>query len=215
MPAQPIDVLLVEDNAADARLLIESLKDAGQYQFRVTHVSRLKAAIEALAVGATHIVALDLSLPDSSGLETVGRLQTAAPGIPIVVLTGLQDEALALEAVRLGVQDYLVKGQCEEGLAARALRYAVERRRAEEALRDREARLAAVVATAVDAIVTIDERGMIESANPATERLFGYGPDEMIGQNVSMLMPEPYRGEHDSYVARYLSTGEARIIGIG
>jgi PAS domain S-box-containing protein len=215
MPTLPIDVLLVEDNAADARLLIESLKDVGAFSFRVTHVPRLKAAVDILARAATQVIALDLSLPDSSGLETVGRLQHAAPGVPIVVLTGLQDEALALEAVRLGVQDYLIKGQCESGLAARALRYAVERKRAEEALRDREARLAAVVSTAVDAIITIDGQGTIDSANPATERLFGYRFDELAGRNVSMLMPEPYRGEHDAYLLRYLRTGQAKIIGLG
>jgi two-component system CheB/CheR fusion protein len=75
--------------------------------------------------------------------------------------------------------------------------------------------MAAVVGTAVDAIITIDENGLIESVNPATGRLFGYERGEMIGKNVNMLMPEPYRSEHDSYVGRYLSTGQARIIGIG
>ena len=215
MPPQAIEVLLVEDNPADARLMVESLKDAGTCVFRVTHVPRLTAAVEALARAPAHVIALDLSLPDSAGLETVGRLQSVAPNVPIVVLTGLQDEALALEAVRLGVQDYLVKGQCETGLAARALRYAVERRRSEDALRDREARLAAVVGTAVDAIITIDERGVIDSVNPATERLFGYGRDELLGRNVKVLMPAPYQGEHDAYVARYVRTGEARIIGVG
>jgi PAS domain S-box-containing protein len=259
--------------------------------------------------------------------------------VAVVVMTGLQDEVLALQAVRRGVQDYLIKGQCEGDLAVRALRYAIERRKAEaalheseqkyralmtataeviyrmspdwsemrflsgrgfiadtrestrdwidqyilpedraavreaiaraiesrstfelehrvvradgtigwglsravpildasgqivewfgaasdvtqrraaeEALRDREARLGAIVGTAADAIITIDERGMIESANAATERLFGYGRDEMVGHNVSMLMPEPYRSEHDSHLEGYLRSGQARIIGIG
>jgi PAS domain S-box-containing protein len=215
MTSQPIDVLLVEDNPADARLLIESLRDSGPDSFRVTQAIRLHSAIESLARAPADVILLDLSLPDSSGLATVERLQAAAPGVPVVVLTGLQDESLALQAVRRGVQDYLVKGQCEGGLAARALRYAVERRRVEDALRDREARLAAVVDTAVDAIITIDDRGIIDSVNPASERLFGYRRDEMVGRNVSLLMPNPYRAEHDAYLARYLSTGQARIIGIG
>ena len=214
MASDPINVLLVEDNPADARLLIESLKDARAFDFRVKQVSRLRDALDALAGESSDVIGLDLSLPDSSGLETVERVRAAAPSVPIVLLTGLQDEQLALRAVRLGVQDYLVKGQCEQGLAARALRYAVERRRAEAAVQDSEARLRAVVETAVDAIITIDERGRIDSTNAAAERMFGYRRDEMLGRNVSLLMPVPYRLEHDSYLARYLHTGEARIIGI-
>jgi len=90
-----------------------------------------------------------------------------------------------------------------------------ERREAEAALRDSEARMRAVVNTAVDGIVTIDRRGVIRSFNPAAERMFGYVEAETVGQNVSMLMPKPYAGSHNRYIDRYLQTGERRIIGIG
>ena len=89
------------------------------------------------------------------------------------------------------------------------------RKQAEEALRESQARIQAILDTAVDGIVTIDEQGIVESANPAVERLFGYAPADLIGRNISMLMPSPHRERHDDYLARYLSTGEARVIGIG
>src|SRR5215510_1889800 len=83
------------------------------------------------------------------------------------------------------------------------------------ALRESQGRIQAILDTAIDAIITINDRGIVESANPAVERLFGYAPAELIGQNISMLMPSPHREQHDEYIARYLATGESRIIGIG
>ena len=90
-----------------------------------------------------------------------------------------------------------------------------DHRRAEDSAVDSAARLLAVVNTAVDAIITIDDRGTIESVNPATELMFGYSTHELVGRNVSVLMPSPYRQEHDGYLRRYLETGEKHIIGIG
>lgn len=90
-----------------------------------------------------------------------------------------------------------------------------EQKRTEAALRDSERRMRAIVETAVDAIITIDPRGTIQSVNASTERLFGYGAAELAGRNINVLMPEPYHSEHDGYLHNYLRTGKARIIGIG
>jgi PAS domain S-box-containing protein len=91
----------------------------------------------------------------------------------------------------------------------------LSQKQTEEALRDREARLRTILSTAADAVITIDESGTIDSVNLAAERMFGYTAAEMMGRNVTMLMASPYREEHDGYLARYLKTGEKRIIGIG
>ncbi len=90
-----------------------------------------------------------------------------------------------------------------------------ELKRAEEALRESEKRLSAIVDTAVDGIIVIDETGIVQSVNPATRRIFGYTPDEILGKNVSMLMPEPNRSAHRGYIKAYLRTGDAKIIGKG
>ncbi len=90
-----------------------------------------------------------------------------------------------------------------------------QRKQAEDSLRDREARLRSILETAVDGIITIDPQGIVQSINPAAEQMFGYGADEVIGRNVKMLMPAPFRDEHDRYLRNYLETGEKHIIGIG
>jgi signal transduction histidine kinase len=127
-----IRVLLVEDNPADVRLLRQTLADAPAGDFALTHVERLQTALQHLERERFDVVLLDLSLPDSDGLETFRRLHARAPGVPVVVLSGLDDETLALRAVHDGAQDYLDKAHAGPQLLARALRYAVERQRAED-----------------------------------------------------------------------------------
>jgi signal transduction histidine kinase len=134
MSTEPTRVLLVEDNRGDARLLYEGLEEALPEQFQMTHVRRLSEALEYLWEETCDVVLLDLGLPDSHGLDTLVVTRAQAPGVPIVVLTGFQDEALAGEALKGGAQDYLVKGQVDGKLLARSLRYAIVRKATEEAL---------------------------------------------------------------------------------
>lgn len=130
----PITLLLVEDSAADARLVREMLKEAASARFDVVHVERLGEAINRVGDGDIQVILLDLSLPDAQGIETLALLRNAAPRIPIVVMSGVDDESVAMQGLREGAQDYLVKGRVESDLLVRALRYAIERQHAEDRL---------------------------------------------------------------------------------
>jgi signal transduction histidine kinase len=129
MKEKALQVLLVEDNAGDARLLREMFSKERPGSFEFTYLLRLSEAVIHLAKGGVDIVLLDLGLPDGQGLNTVRRAHAAAPGVPVIVLTGLDDEALAAEAMKEGAQDYLIKGQIENRALPRALRHAIERHR--------------------------------------------------------------------------------------
>jgi phosphoserine phosphatase RsbU/P len=144
-------ILLVEDNPGDARLLREVLREEGPGEFEVVTVDRLADAHRELGTSGFDIVLLDLSLPDSSGLDTLRLTLPHAPQTPIIVLTGLDDERIALRAVQAGAQDYLVKGDIEGRLLLKSLRYARERKRLETEMvhaleREQEARAAAEAA---------------------------------------------------------------------
>jgi len=134
-------VLLIEDNEDDAILIREMLAEKKDLGIELEWVDRLSRGLIELGSGKIDLVLLDLSLPDSHGLETFDTVQRCAPDVPIVVLTGLDDEAMANQAVRRGAQDYLVKGRLDSYLLTRAARYAVERKQAERALRESEAQL--------------------------------------------------------------------------
>jgi signal transduction histidine kinase len=146
MNEPPLKILLVEDSPSDAVLLQESLSEAGFGRFDFIHAESLAEGLAHLRRDHFDVLLLDLSLPDSTGRETFVRARAEAPQVPIVVLTGFQDEAVALEAVRQGVQDYLVKGQAYGRQTVRAIRYAIERKRMEEALQEAQAGLEKKVA---------------------------------------------------------------------
>src|SRR4030081_1006845 len=129
MKEKALQVLLVEDNAGDVRLLREMFRGERPDSFELTHLLRMSEAETHLAKGEVDIILLDMGLPDGHGLDTVRRARAVAPGVPLIVLTGLDDEALAAETLREGAQDYLIKGQIESRALPRALRHAIERHR--------------------------------------------------------------------------------------
>ncbi|WP_414549947.1 ATP-binding protein [Anabaena sp. CCY 0017] len=130
-----VKVLLIEDSLPEARLLLEFLRQADSKEFRLTHVKRLNEALNALTRENYDVILLDLTLPDSQGLSSLPVLMNHAPSTPIVVLTNTNDEDLAIEAVRQGAQDYLVKRQVNVDVLVRSVCYAIERKQALETLR--------------------------------------------------------------------------------
>jgi signal transduction histidine kinase len=167
MTAEHLHLLLIEDNPADARLLKESMAESVETTFRVTHAERMSEALDALKAGPFQAILLDLTLPDSTSLDTVRRVHTAAPRTPIVVLTGLDNESVGVEAVRQGAQDYLVKGQTDRRLLTRAVLHAIERQRTEEELARYRDSLEELVAQRTAALATsnaILQEQMIERA---------------------------------------------------
>jgi sigma-B regulation protein RsbU (phosphoserine phosphatase) len=133
-PVPLIRVLLIEDNPSDAHLIQAIFGEAAVDGFVLERAERLAHGIDRLAAGGIDSVLLDLSLPDSHGLETFSRLHAEAPGVPIIVLSGLEDETVAVSAVHQGAQDYLVKGHVDGHVLVRAIRYAIERKRTADQL---------------------------------------------------------------------------------
>jgi DNA-binding response OmpR family regulator len=128
MSNKAVKILLVEDNSGDARSLREMFKRQTSQTIELTHVECMSDAEKHLAKHEFDIVLLDLGLPDAQGLGAVRRSRAAAPHVPLVVLTGLDDESLAAQVLQEGAQDHLIKGQIETRALLRTLRYAVERK---------------------------------------------------------------------------------------
>jgi signal transduction histidine kinase len=152
MTVPSISVLFIEDNPGDARLVQEALKGTSDPAYRVEWVESLSSGLAHLADGGIDVLLLDLGLPDSQGLAALTLIRHLAPAVPVVVLSGTDDEQLAVEAVREGAQDYLVKSHADHYLLTRSLRYAIERKRADEALRESEERLRLALTAANEVI---------------------------------------------------------------
>lgn len=238
MNATPIRVLLLEDNPGDARLLQEALAEFAPGAFVVTWVERLALALARLATEPYDVILCDLSLPDSSGIATPRSIAESFPALPLVVLTGSHDPNIDRDVIQQGAQDYLVKGQSAAEVIVRTLRYAIERKSLESALIAANAalekrvaertvdlertnralhssveRYQAVTHTATDAIITADAQGVIKDWNAGATHLFGYAQAEVVGQPLTLLIPQRLRDGHLGGMKRVLSGGERHAIG--
>ena len=193
MSLQLIRVLLVEDSPDDAflieRMLQKSLSSG--YKFAMDHCALLAEALHYLDSHEPDAVLLDLGLPDGRGLEMLTTILDRAPAIPIVVLTGLQEEKSAIDALKKGAQDYLIKDQTDHQLLARSLLYAIERKRTE----GDHSLLAAIVANSDAAVVSQTLGGIITSWNKGAEAIYGYTAAEALGQSITLIIPPDNHGQ--------------------
>jgi PAS domain S-box-containing protein len=180
-----IRILLVEDNPALARMITDMLAQASGTLFVVEPFGSFLDGVGRLSAGGIDLILLDLTLPDSQGIDTFVEIYNRAPDLPIVVLTALEDETIALTALRDGAQDYLIKSEINPRSLVRAIRYAVERKRGEEA----RSRLAAIVESSHDAIIGLSLEGLIVSWNTGAELMFGHNFEDVIGRPSRVLQP--------------------------
>src|ERR1700689_5047558 len=175
-------LLIVEDNPGDARLLSEMFKEQGSHNTELTHAECMSEAEKYLSERTFDLIVLDLGLPDAQGLGAVRRAHAAAPHVPLVVLTGLDDESLAAEALQEGAQDYLIKGQIEARGFLRSLRYAIERKIMEEALFVEKERAQVTLASIADGVICTNVAGEITFLNVVAEATTGWSWQEARGR---------------------------------
>lgn len=205
-------LLLVEDSAGDAGLLRADLSEAAsdRFAFEMVHVSRLSEALDQLRAAPFDLVLLDLSLPDGWGIDTVERVRAARAAVPIVILTNLNDEDVAIEAMRLGAQDYLIKGQADGPMLARAIRYAIERQ-------EQSARQAVLQGVNLAITSTLDLNAVLDTfLDKVTQNLPGFAVTiRLLNQESGLLEPLACRGVDELSFKRPLSadpSGRAREI---
>ncbi len=188
---EKVEILLFEDNPGDAGLIEEMLEGFTDFQYEFKTVQTLNEGLSLLKENRLDIILSDLGLPDSDGIDTFLEIHARNSRIPIIILTGMNDEKIGIEAVKKGAQDYLVKGQVDGRLLKRSIQYSIERKKAEEKVQN----LANIVESSNDAIVTRSLDGFITSWNLGAEQIYGYLAEEILGKPASVLMPSVLENE--------------------
>lgn len=177
-----IQILLIEDNPGDAQLVQAMLEDKHQGRYSLQMESTLGKGLEWLSQQATDVVLLDLSLPDSDGLETLARVNEVGPDVPVVILTGLNDTEVGVRAVNAGAQDYLIKSFEQMDNLFASIQYAMERHHLAQQLRASEKKFRSFVKKTFEGIVIINQQGVIQNWNPAMMVLTGMDESEVVGE---------------------------------
>ena len=205
-------VLVIEDNALDFRLLQEALRDVDAYAVKLIHAPTLGDGLLQLSSARFDVALLDLSLPDTDGLDGLERIQKAAPELPVLVITGHNDADLAARAVREGAQDYLIKGHVDGHLLVRAMRYARERMSVLRQLKRSEERFRSLLENGSDIIMVLSADGSIKYASPSVERVLGFTPESLLGQPVTALLHPEDAVLAQTGLAKAIETGETAVL---
>ena len=214
--SKPLRVLIVEDSENDALLLVRELRRGG-FEPKIERVDTAEAMSAALAHKTWDLVICDYSMPHFSGIAALELLKQSGLDLPFIIVSGSIGEDVAVAAMKAGAHDYLMKGNLRRLISAieRELRDAEvrkQRRQAQEALDDSEARKAAIFDSALDSIISTDHAGRIIEFNPQAEKSFGYKRDDVVGRPMAeLIILAGLRETHEQALARYLATGS--IIG--
>lgn len=182
MTMPPIKVLLIEDSPGDIRLIRNALDEAEGVRFGHERADCLSTGLARLAKGGIDLVLLDLSLPDSKGVEAVTQVSAQAPSVPCVVLTGCNDEAMGLRALQAGAQDYLVKGAIQSRELVRSLRYAIGRKRVDEELRKTHAQTEQLLTSISSILIGVSPEGRVIQWNTVAQAMFGLVSTNVLGR---------------------------------
>jgi PAS domain S-box-containing protein len=195
-------ILVIEDSPTQSNMIRMNLERRGQ---SVQCAASLGQAMDILKDPGIDAALLDLSLPDSTGIDTFYRLRDCAKDVPIVVFTGMADQKLAVEAVKNGAQDYLIKGVADGDSVLRCLQYSIERNRVELALRKSEKRLRIILENSYDAFISMDPKWKITDWNVQAEKTFGFTREEIIGRNLSSIVPHHLRKQYAREVDEFFA----------
>ncbi len=203
---KPLRILLADDSQAVGGLMAEQLRSNGH---QVDCVQSGEAAVAAFRENPPELVLMDIEMPGIGGLEAIRRIRRlpSQVRVPIIIITAHTDEENLLSSFMAGADDFLAKPIQPLLLDVRiqAMMRIISTQRS----------TAAMVDNVVEGIIRIDRVGRITAFNKAAERIFGYTAEEVLDQNVKMLMPSPYREEHDTYIGNYVATGQRKVIGAG
>jgi PAS domain S-box-containing protein len=196
MISKQMKILAVEDDPDDRLLLREALNEGSRdTEIQLAFAGQLSEALQLAAAKAFDVILLDLGLPDSNGIETFLALQAGTPKTPIILLTGLNDEALGMKAVREGAQDYLIKGSVRGGDLFRAIRYAIGRKEVELLLKETNTQLQTLIQTIPDAVYVKDTESRHLIVNRAAEELLAMQAEDAKGRTNEELMPSDLLNE--------------------